>query len=137
MKRKQGWLWGALLSMVVVAFPHVALLAFIQFRVEFGKDIFSTMLLFAAAAFEFPALVMGRSLKLQFENSATGFILPDFNVWGYVLTFLFWMIVGACIGWFLDRRGVPAKKIYHGLLWSALIVLILLLWAVKIFVFDA
>ena len=137
MKTKWRGLWGALLSAMVAAVPHGALLLLIQFRVEFGKDIFSTLMLFAAAALEFPALMMGRFFKLQIENSTTGFILPDFNVWGYVLTFLFWIVFGACVGWVLEKRNVPAKKIYQGLLWSALIVLILLLWAVKIFVFDS
>ena len=136
MKTKSAWLWGALFTLIVTAIPHGLLLLLIQFRVEFGKDIFSMILLFATAALEFPALVIGRLLRLQLENSSTGFILPDFNLWGYVLTFLFWMIVGACSGWILDKRNVPAKKTYQGLLWFALIVLILLLWVVKIFVFD-
>lgn len=137
MKLKSRCLLGAVSGFLLVAIPHGILLLLIQFRVEFGKHVLSTMLLFLAAALEFPALMMGRLLKLPLENGATGFILPDFNLWGYALTILFWVVTGAVSGWILNRRNVPPKKILSGLLWGTLIVAILLLWAVKIFVFDS
>ncbi len=128
--------WGIVLALLITALPHGLLLLLIQFKIELGKHVLSAMLVFAAAALEFPALVVGRLLKLPLENSPTGFILPDFNLGGYVAMFLFWAGVGGCVGWILDRRQVPAKKIYSGLLWTALIAVILLLWAVRVFVFD-
>ena len=124
-------------GLLVTAVPHGLLLLLIQFRIELGRHFFPTLLLFATASLEFPALVIGRFLKLPLENVGTAFILPDFNLWGYVLTFLFWAVTGAGIGWILDKRKVPAKKIYSGVLWTTLVLTILLLWSVKVFVYDA
>ena len=137
MKIKMLWLRGAVFGLLVTAVFHGLLLLLIHFHVELGGHILSSALVFIVAALEFPAVWIGRLLKLPLENVGTAFILPDFNLWGYVLTFLFWAVTGAGIGWILDKRKVPAKKIYSGVLWTTLVLTILLLWSVKVFVYDA
>ena len=137
MKIKMLWLRGAVFGLLVTAVFHGLLLLLIHFHVELGGHILSSALVFIVAALEFPAVWIGRLLKLPLENAPTGFILPDFNLWGYVLTFVFWAAACACAGLILDIRKVPAKKIYSGLLWTALVLAILLSWTVKVFVFDS
>ena len=65
---------------------------------DISENPIGMFLLFALALLEIPAVIIGRALKLPFENGAAAFLVYDLNLLGYALVVVFWGLVGTAAG---------------------------------------
>ena len=51
------------------------------------------------ALLQLPTVLIGRACRLPIETGNTAFIMCDFTTFGYILTVILWIFIGAFIGW--------------------------------------
>jgi len=98
------WLRGGLVGLFTPFILFGLFLILNSFNIEFGSNPITSLLIFAMAFMQLPAVVIGRALGLPIETGGAAFILYNFTIFGYILTIFFWVLIGVLFGWIIDRR---------------------------------
>ena len=104
MPERKYCLRGGLIGLLVPLTLFVIFRVLAGLNIELGRFPLTALIVFALAILELPVAIIGRSLGLPIEIGGTAFILYEFNALGYALTALFWIFVGAFIGWLMGRK---------------------------------
>lgn len=75
-----------------------------ELNIELGRFPLTALIVFVLAILELPVAILGRSLGLPIETGGTTFLIYKFNALGYFLTAALWVLVGAFVGWLIDRK---------------------------------
>lgn len=105
MQAKRYWLRGALIGLFAPSCLFGIFLILAGLNIEFGRFPLAGLIIIALAIFEIPVAIIGRSLGLPIETGGAAFLLYEFNALGYTLTIIFWIFVGAFIGWLIDKKS--------------------------------
>lgn len=72
-------------------------------KVAFGEHPLTAFLVIAIAFVELPTGIIGRTLGLPIETGEPAFLLYCFTPLGYFLTIIIWALMGAVIGWCVEK----------------------------------
>jgi hypothetical protein len=104
MQERKYCLRGGLIGLLVPLILLVIFKVLAGLNIELGRFHLTALIVFALAILELPVAIIGRSLGLPIETGDAAFIFYEFNALGYVLTAIFWILVGVFIGWLISRK---------------------------------
>jgi hypothetical protein len=106
-----SWLLGGLIGLFIPLILFGLFLILNSFGTSFGGNPITALLVFAIAFIQLPIVIMGRTLGLPIETGGEAFIMYNFTPLGYILTVIFWTLLGALCGWIINKKLKRNKNI--------------------------
>jgi len=101
------WLkWGLILSGIV--FLDLTLFFILNgFQITFGDSLIGIFSIFSLAILEIPTYLFS---SLPIYTGGEGFIIAPLNDFGLILLIIIWFVIGAIIGYLLEKHQNNNKK---------------------------
>jgi hypothetical protein len=101
--RTHYWFLGAIVGLLIPTFLFGLFALSSAMHVGLGENPLTAVLVIALGFMEIPAVMIARTLNLPIETGGVAFLVFNLNAFGSFCVAMFWGIVGAVVGFVVDR----------------------------------